>query len=209
MVKTFLVLTLVLVATTGCRYRLPALKPPKFDPEAAASAAMEAYDTNADGRIDKTELESAPAIRFSLGRIDSDDDDEVTAEELSRMIQEKWIDAGGGVMRVGVIVKLNRRPVSGATVTFEPEDFLGDVIHAASGETDSDGYAPMSMSEEHMPHENVRSGVSPGLYLVRISKEVNGKELIPAKYNTETILGIEVATRASYMPGPAQFDLKK
>ena len=193
----------------GCRYQLPALKPPKFDPESAAQAALSAYDANVDGKIDKSELESAPSIRFSLDRIDADGDDAVTAEELSAMIQEKWIDAGGGIMRVGVIVTLNRKPVGGATVTFEPEGFLGDVVHAATGETDADGYAPMSMAQEDMPHENVRSGVAPGLYLVRISKEVNGKELIPAKYNTETTLGIEVATRASYMPGPAQFDLRK
>jgi hypothetical protein len=32
-----------------------------------------------------------------------------------------------------------------------------------------------------------------GLYKVKISKKVNGKELIPAKYNEATVLGQEVA----------------
>ena len=207
--KTLFILVALLIATSACRYRLPALKPPKFDPDGAAAAAMEQYDTNSDGQIDKSELKTAPGIKFALGRIDGDDDGSVTADELSAMIQEKWLDAGGGIMRVSVEVTLNRRPLDGATVTFEPEEFLGDVIHLATGETDAEGYTPMSMAEEDMPHENVRSGVGPGLYLVRISKEVNGKEIVPAKYNTETTLGIEVATRASYMPGSAQFDLRK
>lgn len=207
--KSLILLAAALLMISGCRYRLPALKPPKFDPDGAAAAAMEQYDTNSDGQVDKTELKAAPGISFALGRIDANDDGSVTAEELSTMIQEKWLDAGGGIMRVSVEIYMNRRPLDGATVTFEPERFLGDVIHPAMGETDAAGYTPMSMAEEDMPHENVRSGVGPGLYLVRISKEVNGKEMVPAKYNTETTLGIEVATRASYMPGSARFDLKK
>ena len=125
------------------------------------------------------------------------------------MIQEKWIDAKGGIIIVGVKVLMNNRPVNGATVTFEPEDFLGGVVHQATGLTDADGFTPMELAKEHRPHANVRSGVAPGLYLVRISKEVNGKELIPAKYNEETTLGVEVAVRASYMPGSAVFELKK
>ena len=206
---TLVIATAVLLLLGGCRYRLAALKPPKFDPEAAATAAMDQYDANSDGEIDTTELKAAPSISFSLDRIDTNDDGSVTADEISTMIDEKWIKAGAGVMRVSVKVFLNRRELDGATVTFDPESFLGDVIHPATGITDDNGFAHMSMAAEHMPHENVRSGVLPGLYLVRISKEVNGKELVPSKYNTETTLGVEVAARASYMPGSARFDLKK
>ena len=204
-----LIVIALTAATVGCRYRLPALKPPKFDPEATAVAALEQYDTDSDGRISGGELKAAPSISFALDRIDSDGDDEVTTVELARMIQEKWIDAGGGVIRVKAVVTLNRRELDGATITFEPEDFLGNVIHAATGVTDANGFAAMSMAPEHMPHKNVRSGVAPGLYLVRISKMVDDRELIPAKYNTETTLGVEVAMRASYMPGHVQFDLTK
>ena len=89
------------ILSSGCRYRLPALKPPKFDPDGAATAAMEQYDSNSDGKIDQAELKTAPGITFSLGRIDGDNDGSVTANELSAMIQEKWLDADGGIMRVG------------------------------------------------------------------------------------------------------------
>lgn len=197
------------VGTMGCGFELPALKPPAFDPSTASQAAMDQFDTNADGKLDKGELKSAPSLQFSLDRIDADGDGAITQDELSTMIQEKWIDAGAGIMLIGAQVTLNRKPLDGATITFEPEPFLGEVLHPASGETDFDGFASMSMAPEHMPHENVRAGVSPGLYLVRISKIVNDKELVPAKYNTETTLGVEVAARASYMPGPVHFELRK
>ncbi len=194
---------------TGCRYQLPALRPPAFDPDGAAAAAMAQYDTNSDGKVDKSELKSAPGLKFSLERIDTDGDGAITAEEISAMIQEKWVDAGAGIMLVGAKVVYRGRTIDGVKITFEPEEFLGDVLHPATGETDMDGFASMSMAKEHMPHDNVRAGVSPGLYLVRISKEVDGKELIPKKYNTETTLGVEVAARASYMPGSVVFELRK
>ena len=180
---------------SGCSYSLPALKPPKFDPETASAAAMEQYDTNADGEIDKTELKSAPGLKYALESIDGNGDKAITPDEISQMIEDKWLNETAGVMRVSVEVYMNRKPLHGATVTLEPEPFLGDVIFPATGET-VDGFGAVSIAPENMPHENVRSGVLPGLYLVRISKEVNGKELVPAKYNTETTLGVEVAARA-------------
>ncbi len=197
----------VLLMSIGCSGRLPALKPPKFDPVAAAQAAMEQYDTNQDGIIQGAELENAPGIRFSLDRIDTNRDDGTTVDELSKMIQEKWLDPGDGVMRIKCNVTLNRWPLDEATITFDPERFLGDLVHPAMGET-RDGFAAMSVGQEHMPHANAR-GVARGLYLVRISKAVNGKELIPPRYNTETTLGVEVASRASYMPGVVHFNLRK
>lgn len=209
LLRAFLVAVACPTLLGGCSYSLPALKPPKFDPDTASVAAMEQYDTNADGEIDKTELKSAPGLNYALESIDENGDKAITPDEISQMIEDKWLNQTAGVMRVSVEVYLNRKPLYGATVLFEPEEFLGDVIYPATGETGDDGFGSVSIASENMPHENVRSGVLPGLYKVRISKEVNGKELVPKKYNTETTLGIEVAARAPYMPGPARFDLKK
>ncbi len=197
----------LLSAIMGCSGRLPALKPPKFDPVAAARAAMEQYNSNQDGIIQGAELENSPGISFSLDRIDTNRDGGATEDEIGKMIQEKWLDPGDGVMRVKCNVTLNRQPLDGATITFEPEQFLGNLVHPARGETRG-GFATMSVAKEHMPHANAR-GVAPGLYFVRISKTVNGEELIPARYNTETTLGVEVASRASYMPGAVHFNLRK
>ena len=169
---------------------------------------MAEYDADGDGILSASEVDHAPGIEFAKDRIDGDQDGSVTAAELRDFIQQRWVDADAGIVRVAVEVYHRRRPLEGATVTLEPEPFLQDVLKGASGETDSEGYAPLALAPEDIPHENVRSGVPPGLYLVRISKEVNGKELLPAKYNTETTLGIEVASRAAYGPGPCRIDLK-
>ena len=209
--RSVILLSLVaaLIVMSGCRYKLARVMPPAFDPDAAAEAAMQQYDANSDGQVDKSELKSAPGLNAVVDRIDENDDGSVTAEELSTMIQEKWIEDGAGVHLVGAKVLLNRRPLEGAVITFEPEEFLGDVVFTATGETDVDGFAAMSVAQENLPHKNIRAGVLPGLYIVRISKEVNGKEIVPKKYNTETTLGVEVASRAAYMPGSAVFELRK
>ena len=111
-------------------------------------------------------------------------------------------------MRVKVLVTMNRRPLPGASITFEPETFLADKLHPAFGTTDDNCFAAMTVKPEHQQHENAR-GVAPGLYLVKISLEEDGKERLPKKYNEETTLGVEVAARASYMPGHVEFKLRK
>lgn len=206
--QRFLTAAAVLWLLSGCTGKLPALRPPEFDPQAAAVAAIDQYDTNADGRIDELELKSAPGITSALERLDSNQDGAVTADEVAKLIKERWIGDEVGVMRVAVIVHLNGQPLGGATVTFEPEQFLSNVIHPGTGVTDSEGYTPISMAAEHMPHPNVRSGLAPGLYLVRISKETSGQDIVPTKYNSQTTLGIEIASR-TFGPGPVSFDLQK
>ena len=90
-------------------------------------------------------------------------------------------------------------------MTFEPEQFMGGAVHPASGVTQG-GSARIDVADEHRPDPNAH-GVQNGHYLVRISYKRGDEELIPAKYNTETTLGCEVAKRAAYMPGPVVFAL--
>ena len=47
---------------------------PSVQPAAAASAAIQAYDTNGDGRLDETELIKCPSLRSVLARWDADGD---------------------------------------------------------------------------------------------------------------------------------------
>jgi hypothetical protein len=79
--------------------------------------------------------------------------------------------------------------LEGATVTYEPEPFLGSSYHSHQGQTNVAGIAELDPELKEYPGD-----IYVGLYRVRISKKVNGKETIPARYNTETELGREVAT---------------
>ena len=198
---------LCLLAINGCSNRPPTLKPPDFDADDAGAAAMKQYDTDGDGVVGGDELDHAPSLNFALDRLDQDQDNCVSAAEVSQLIDEKYKQDGAGVIRIKCVVELDSKPVDGATVTFDPEEFLGeDIVYPASGVTRA-GLAPMSVAAENLVHPNAR-GVAPGLYLVRISKVVDGKETIPARYNTATELGVEVARRASYMPGSVHFELR-
>ena len=63
-------------------------------------------------------------------------------------------------------------------------------MKAAEGTTRNDGTTHILIS----PSNPDEAGVHLGFYRVEISKKgADGKELIPARYNTESELGIEVA----------------
>ena len=88
---------------------------------------------------------------------------------------------------------LNGQPLTGAKVVFEPEPFLGDEIKTAFATSNMLGDVAPTIPPEDRPDPKLPGGVHFGLYKVRISKEVNGKETLPERYNRETILGQEVA----------------
>ena len=69
------------------------------------------------------------------------------------------------------------RPLEGATVTFEPESFLGPSFQECSGVTNERGEAFITRDNSEI------AGIYLGFYRVRVTKEkANGKELLPAKY---------------------------
>jgi hypothetical protein len=66
-----------------------------------------------------------------------------------------------------------------------------------------------SVGPEHMPEPGL-NGMRGGFYRIEISQQRNGKEQIPAKYNTKTELGQEIATGAANMrQGLLSFNLRR
>ena len=125
-------------------------------------------------------------MQLALPRADTDGDKALTAGEISARIT-KWFDSGTTMMDASPLVALDGRPLVGAEVVFEPEAFLGEGFKTCRGTTDESGRAMMSAAEASHP------GAYVGLYKVRISKMEGGKETLPARYNTESNLGLEVA----------------
>ncbi|MEM9660536.1 MAG: EF-hand domain-containing protein [Planctomycetota bacterium] len=196
----------IAVTVAGCSNLPSAVDPPDIDASDLAESAMNAYDKNGDGVIDAQELDAAPSLRFALKRIDANKDGKIQSEEIVEFAQRHWIDRESGIIRVRCQVTMDRRPLDGATVTLEPEEFMGGAVAPASGVTRG-GVTNLDVADEARPHPNAH-GVQNGLYLVRISMQRDGKELIPARYNEQTTLGCEIADRAAYMPGPLKFALK-
>src|SRR4051812_25078297 len=182
----------VLVVTAACQRGPVTAKQPSIDPATAGKLAMEQYDTNGDGKVAGEELEKAPSLKAALPRLDTNGDGAVSADEVAARVNA-WKEMKTGMTSVGCHVTFNGLPVEGAKVTLEPEKFLGDEIKTAYGTTDQFGATSLSIPKDQRPDPKLPGGAHFGLYKVRISKVVNGKETIPARYNTETVLGQEVS----------------
>jgi hypothetical protein len=183
---------LSILPVCACSSGTITVKQPNIDPSAAGKMAIEVYDKNGDGVISGDELDHAPALKAALGNLDTNGDKGVSASEVTARVNA-WKAMKTGMTSARCHVTLDGEPLTGATVTFEPEAFLGDDIKAAIGTTNPFGDAAPSIPKEQRPSPKVPGGAQFGLYKVRISKIVDGKETIPGRYNTETTLGQEVS----------------
>ena len=167
------------------------LYPNDIDSEAAGKRALEKYDTNKDGKISGPELDKAPALKSAMETMHTNRGNGITADDIAARIKA-W--QATKVVLIGSIacnVIRNGKPVEGVEVKFVPDDFLGENMQTATGITGQDGFARMSIPQKSP--DDV-SGVAPGFYLVEITKP---GEDIPAKYNSQTIFGLEIAPDVS------------
>ena len=179
-------LPVVLLVLSGCAgRRIPV---PAVAPERAGQEALAQYDRNKDGFLDKDELKACPALAGCWKKLDKDGDGRLSAAEIAQRIQSYQTDRVG-LSALAVKVRSNGKPLAGATVTLVPEKFLGDDVRPASGVTDSAGVANVTTTGAAVP------GVARGMFRVEVSKkDAAGLERVPARYNRETTLGVEVGT---------------
>ncbi len=200
------VVIVCIAVLVGCSRRPPRLHPPEISASAAGKLAMKEYDTNGDGKVVGEELDKAPALKAAINNLDTNGDGGVSASEVTARVRV-WQDSKLGRMSLSCTVTLGGKALEGATVTFVPEKFLGDEIQACSGTTSANGIAMLSIPVDK-EDRNDPPGAQCGLYRVEISKKEGGQETIPAKYNTETILGHEVALDAVGIEEGIRFELQ-
>jgi hypothetical protein len=175
----------IMLFSGGCT-KSPNSYLPQLDPDAAAKAAIEQYDADYDSRIAGAELDRVGSLKSNLAKLDTNSDKAVTADEIAERIRY-WQTAGmrGTRWPVRCMVFHNKQILAGAEVKLVPEKFLGGHMKTASGKTAFNGVAVIKTEN---PEPGDLPGLGPGFYRVEITKP--GEE-IPAKYNTETILGID------------------
>jgi hypothetical protein len=198
----------VVAVVAGCSQAPSRIKQLSIDPSGSAAKAIETYDKDGDGAIAGKELDASPGLKSAIKEIDANGDKKITADEIEARLND-WIKSRSGIMRQTVSVSLNGAPLPGATVKFVPEEFLGEAAAPAEGVTDETGMCYPSVGEEHLPEPGL-NGLRVGLYRIEITRENKGKEMIPAKYNTKTELGQEIAQNAAKLrQGMLNFDLRR
>jgi hypothetical protein len=175
------------------------LQPPAVSPSSAGDLAIEQYDTNSDGIISGGELDKAVGLKASLARLDTNSDQGISADEIAEAIT-RWQATRSASMSINFLVTLDGQPLTGANVTYEPEAFMGDQLKPAICTTDDFGTGCPSIPKEQRPDPRL-SGVPMGFYRVKISKNANGREILPAKYNTATEIGQEVSADVNEIVG--------
>lgn len=177
----------VTIALAGCSGKP---KPPPssgVDAQAAGAKAVADLDADKDGKLSDAELKKCPGLQSAVKRLDKDGDGQLSAEEIAGRVQS-WLNSGTIVIEAAVQITLDGRALEDADVAFEPEPFLGGGLQSVKGVTNKIGQVMFQASST-----SGYPGLYLGFYRVRISKNMGGKELIPAKYNTETELGAEIA----------------
>jgi len=178
------VVCLFLIAIAGCDSE-PKLTSPKLNPEDAAAKAIAAYDTDSDGQLSKDEAKKC-ALDPAAGW-DANNDGKIDESEIVDRLTTYDAMKPGLQMNVTCRVFFKGKPLVGAEVVYEPEEFMGGAVCAASGTTDEDGVAGMVADELVDP---TMQGMHTGLYKIRVTHPE--KDLAP-KYNTETELFVELS----------------
>jgi hypothetical protein len=152
-----------------------------YDAAGIAQTALDTFDKNKNGRIEGTELDACPALKFELPAIDKNGDKSLSAGEIRQRVEQY---ASLGPVAVTCSVTLDGQPLSGATVTFEPETFMGPSLKTATTTTGPEGVS----GTLQIDGKSVTT-LPPGLYRLRVTKDGTN---LPARYNTQTTLGREV-----------------
>jgi hypothetical protein len=172
--------------------------PPWIDAEEAGKEAIKMFDADKDGKISGDELWKCPGLKAAMTTVDPGGTGEVTAAMITDRIKA-WQASKLGRMSLRCMITRNGEALTGAEVKFVPEKFLGDEMKTATGTTDQNGVAMLSIPVDKGP-----PGVPPGFYRVEITK---AGEKIPTKYNTDTVFGQEVAIDAEGVREGIKFDL--
>ena len=197
------VLLLVTLFMCGCSQGASRLQQQSLSPGEAAAKAIETYDENGDGILNPDELTGSPSLLAALGKIDTDGDGQMTESEIAARLNQ-WVDSRIALFTVPCQVYLDGQPLSEATVRFEPEPFLGNSFQVVEGMTTRKG----GIKFQALPGMPA-GGLPPGLYRIRVTKMVDGKQIIPSLYNEQTILGQEIANDAEGMERTLEFRLSK
>jgi hypothetical protein len=150
-----------------------------------SQAVFAKADADSDGFLTVAELAVVPGLKSAIDVLDTDGDKRLSSTEVSTWLQDLR-DSRVARALAGILVSQKGKPVPDALVKLVPDPVMDGNLSEAEGRTDEVGYVSPRINGSDL------AGASLGIYRVEITgKGVDGHP-IPAKYNTETILGIAV-----------------
>jgi hypothetical protein len=173
-------LAIAVAGAAGCSDQAATLSFKHTPAADLAAAIMNAVDANADGKLVADELASHPGLAAGAERIDQDDDQVLTNDELLKRLEA--FASGPAMIPMTVTVTQKGRPVAGASVSLKPEKFLGSGAQAFKGTTDGSGSCEPDGEVSPLP------GVPVGYYEVHINQQ---------KAGIDQVFGCEIANDAS------------
>lgn len=197
-------MTLACAILLGCTKSQPTgLR--SVDPTAAASAAIVAWDKDANQQLDPAELVAAPGLRAALGAVDADRNGAITADELRNRLQAlQGLPRTNTSFMVRVLYK--GKPLSGATVRLIPEEYLRPNVLTASGLTNQNGACHPLIDHDGWTEQQRQSyGLECGMYRVEIT---HPQVKLSARYHAQTELGVDVALDTGRSGEGATFEIK-
>lgn len=177
-----------------------------LDPSAAADKAVATYDKDANGQLSMQELKACPGIAAAVEHYDKDRSGSVSADEIAQRIRVmQQMPRDNTPFRCTVNYK--GYPLPDAEVRFQPADFQGDSIMPASGRTDEQGRCNMTVDDPaRTEQDRLNFGIYCGVYQVEIT---HASTKIASRYNTESVLGSNVALDTGRIGEAAIFNLSK
>lgn len=190
-----------LLAAAGCgRFAEP--PPPPLDPAAIAARAIAILDANRSGALEAAEIAQSQGLRSGLATFDANRDGILTAAEIEQRLRQ-YEEFPIADLPLGCVVWIDGRPLAEGEVRLVPEPFFGDSRQVVLGRSDEHGIV------DFRAQGNDACGVPQGLYRIEISKtDAAGNEMLPARYNTQTQLGQEVAFDRREIEGSLRLELK-
>jgi hypothetical protein len=186
----------------GCSRGSSRVNPPRLNPSRSATEALKLYDSDGDGEISPTEANASPGLTEAFVRIDTDSNGRLAESEIESRIRA-WRRGGLGITLQPFYVFLDGRPLKGGRVELIPDTFIARGLRGADGEISANGLCSPSLSETDLP-PGVKAGIYHGFYTIKVT---HPKAVVPASYDGESTLGIEVRPDYDFF-NPLKFDLK-
>jgi len=175
------------VVIPGCSSGPARIKAPPIDATRAAAEAVQRCDRDHNGTVSPVEAAASPGLGAAFEHIDTDHDGSLSVEEIAARMTS-WVAGGVGIVTQPLRVTFNGKPLAGGHVELVPEPYLAKWLKPAESDIAPNGICSPSLPPADLP-QGLHRGMNCGFYTVRIT---HPELMVPARYNAESTLGIEV-----------------